>query len=203
VNIELAEGGKSYQRRAFLGLVAAGTLAWAWSDWRTRVQVREADARLPATVKIVEFSVSGQRIGAATVPAIRKSDSDWKRQLAVDQYMVTRRADTELAFTGQYWNFHGDGIYRCVCCATALFDSRTKFESGTGWPSFTEPLAKENVVELPDTSFGATRTEVKCARCDGHLGHVFQDGPPPTGRRYCMNSVALRFVARQAGSPST
>jgi len=184
------------ERRIFIGLAAGGTLVWAWDDWRSRIQSREAEARLPAKVTVVEFSPSGARVGAAVVPAMRKSDSAWKSQLAVDQYMVTRRADTELAFTGEYWNFLGDGIYRCVCCGTALFDSRSKFESGTGWPSFTEPLARENVVEAGDSSFGASRTEVRCVRCDGHLGHVFEDGPPPTGRRYCMNSVALRFVAR-------
>jgi peptide-methionine (R)-S-oxide reductase len=184
------------ERRIFIGLAAGGSLVWTWDDWRSRIRSREAAARLPATVTVVEFAPSGARIGAAVVPAMRKSDAEWKKQLAVDQYMVTRRADTELAFTGEYWNFHGDGIYRCVCCGTALFDSRTKFESGTGWPSFTEPVARENVVEAPDSSFGVGRTEVRCVRCDGHLGHVFEDGPPPTGRRYCMNSVALRFVAR-------
>ena len=201
--MQLVEDGKGYRRRVFLGVAGAGTLGWLWLDLRGRSERREAEARLPATVTIVEFSASGERVGAAMVPAVRKSDAEWKKQLAVDQYMVTRRADTELAFTGEYWNFHGDGIYRCVCCATALFDSRTKFESGTGWPSFTEPLAKENVVERADASFGITRTEVKCGRCDGHLGHVFEDGPPPTGRRYCMNSVALRFVARVVGGNSS
>jgi peptide-methionine (R)-S-oxide reductase len=111
--------------------------------------------------------------------------------------MVTRRGDTELAFAGEYWNFHGDGLYRCVCCNTALFDSRMKFNSGTGWPSFSEPVAKENVAESPDNSFGMGRTEVSCRRCGGHLGHVFNDGPPPSRLRYCINSVALKFVPFQ------
>ncbi len=185
------------ERRVFFGVAVAGSAGWFWDDRRMQLKQKEADARLPATVGIVEFSDSGRDTGLVTVPAIRKPDSGWKRQLAVDQYMVTRRGDTELAFAGEYWNFHGDGLYRCVCCGTALFDSRAKFSSGTGWPSFSEPIAKENVAEGRDASFGMTRTEVRCARCNGHLGHVFDDGPPPAGKRYCMNSVALRFVERQ------
>ncbi|MBI3208204.1 MAG: peptide-methionine (R)-S-oxide reductase MsrB [Candidatus Solibacter usitatus] len=128
---------------------------------------------------------------------IVKSEDEWKKQLNRDQFLVTRKQGTERAFTGTFAKHHADGLYRCVCCGTALFDSKTKFESGTGWPSFFAPIAKENVREKTDRSLGVERTEVECTRCDGHLGHVFPDGPPPTRLRYCMNSVSLRFIARK------
>ncbi len=127
---------------------------------------------------------------------VYKEDEDWLKILTPEQFQVARKRGTEMAFTGKYHNCHEDGIYQCVCCDTDLFDSKTKFESGTGWPSFWEPVAMENVVEVEDRSLFMIRMEVLCARCDAHLGHVFDDGPPPTGKRYCMNSASLKLVKR-------
>jgi peptide-methionine (R)-S-oxide reductase len=186
-----------FGRRAFI-LSAAGAVSAA-AFWGLRRSTIAAARPLtadegPKTVTVVEFSADGKKTGTVTVARLIKSDAEWKKQLSDTSYWVTRHEDTERAFTGDTWNLHDRGLYRCICCDLALFSSDTKFESGTGWPSFWQPIAEENIVKTVDGSEMMVRTAVSCRLCDAHLGHVFDDGPPPTGLRYCMNSASMRFV---------
>jgi peptide-methionine (R)-S-oxide reductase len=189
--------GRTWGRREFClvsGLAAAGFLVGCRAE--PSAEAATAPPGPPGEVTLVEFSDAGARLQTVRLAKVVKTQAEWRQQLSPLAYSVTREADTERAFSGPYWNLHDAGLYRCICCDTALFTSDTKFESGTGWPSFWQPLAKENVVETTDTAFAMIRTAVSCRRCDAHLGHVFDDGPKPTGLRYCMNSVAMRFVKR-------
>ncbi len=150
---------------------------------------------MKALIFLLALSLLGMpRACSASLERVEKSEEEWKALLTPLQFEVARRKGTEPPFSGAYWNFSGEGVYRCVCCGAELFSSRDKFNSGTGWPSFSAPLENAPLREERDASFGMIRTEVLCARCDAHLGHVFDDGPPPSGMRYCINSASLSFV---------
>ncbi len=181
-------------RRALLTMpLAFAGLAAVFYPRERRLPAAEENGDGPP-VQLTLFSPDGK---PRTVLAVRKlvqTDRDWRRELTAEQYNITRRQGTEFAFANRYWNNHEPGIYRCVCCGNALFRSQDKFDSGTGWPSFGAPIASNNIYTQLDLSYSLHRTEVCCRKCDAHLGHVFPDGPPPSGLRYCLNSAALRFV---------
>jgi peptide-methionine (R)-S-oxide reductase len=170
------------RRRAFL-LTTASALAGAilWSLRRPRLVQAEAEKGTSEEVTIVEFSDSGERLKTVHVPKVVKTEDEWREQLSRVVFAITRQADTELAYSGEYWHLHEKGLYRCICCENALFISGTKFESETGWPSFWAPIAPENVRTTRDASLGMVRTAVSCTECDAHLGHVFDDGPRTYG----------------------
>jgi peptide-methionine (R)-S-oxide reductase len=189
------------ERRGFLIASSLSLVSLAFGSLRAMAGTKPAATTSAAkSVRIVEFANDGKRLSVVAVPKVVRSDAEWRKRLSPLAFEVTRKAGTERPHTGSLLKNKAAGVYRCACCNTALFDAKTKFESGTGWPSFWQPIARENVTEHEDNSLFMSRTEVLCARCDSHLGHVFDDGPKPTGLRYCMNSVSLVFSAATAAT---
>lgn len=180
----------------FAAIGGTGLLLVAISLFRTPSLVKAEPTTLPATIAVKLYDTAGELVGPVEVPSLRLPEADWQKTLSKEQCDVLRNAGTERPGTGELLHNKKEGVYACAACRLPLFISDTKFESGTGWPSFFQPVYKGNVREREDRSHGMKRVEVQCARCGGHLGHVFDDGPQPTGLRYCMNSVALKFVGK-------
>jgi peptide-methionine (R)-S-oxide reductase len=188
-----ANSNVRFPRRSLLGLPVVAVFVAAVYPRQRRLPDPAQSGNGPE-VRLTLFTNDRNHKQVVSLRSLMLEDSDWRRDLTGDEFAITRRKGTEFAFANRYWDCHEQGLYRCVCCGTALFRSEQKFDSGTGWPSFSAPCAQTNIYTEADSSYSMQRTEVLCRKCGAHLGHVFDDGPPPSGLRYCLNSAALRLV---------